>query len=95
MENENANQQSIQNLLIYNSKKLNSGMIWMLFLLFGWSYGSMGKMGTQILFYLTIGGFGLWGLVRLFTLSSSINDYNRKIALQCGLTPLQSMNVGL
>ena len=91
MENNN---KSMENLLMYNNSKLDSGKIWILFLFFGWSYGSMGQMGKQIFFYLTFGGFGLWTLIRLFTLNSSIKNHNRSIALRCGLTPAQLMGVG-
>lgn len=89
------NNKSMENLLMYNNSKLNSGKIWILFLFFGWSYGSMDKIGLQILFYLTFGGFGLWTLIRLFTLNSSIKDYNRSIALKCNLTSAQFIGLGL
>ena len=72
-------------LLAYESRKANSTTIWLLFLFLGWSYGSLDKIGLQILFYITIGGLGLWALVRLFTLSGDIKSYNRRIAGQVGL----------
>ena len=81
--------------MIYNDRKANSSTIWVLFLFLGWSYGSLDKIGTQILFYLTLGGFGLWALIRLFTLSGAIKDYNRKIAGQVGLTSEQMISMGL
>ena len=64
----------------YTQRKLNPTIIWLLFLLLGWSYGSMGSLIKQIFYYLTLGGFGLWTLYRLFTLQSAIRKYNRKIA---------------
>lgn len=70
---------------IYNSRKLDSLKIWLLFLFLGWSYGSMGSMGKQILYYLTLGGLGLWALYRLFTLNGSIKKYNRNVALEVGI----------
>ena len=72
-------------LLAYEARKVNPTTVWLLFLFLGWSYGSLGKIGVQILYYLTLGGFGLWTLIRLFTLSGSIESYNRKIAGQLGL----------
>jgi hypothetical protein len=72
-------------LLAYESRKANTGTIWILFLFLGWSYGSLDKIGLQILFYITFGGIGIWAFIRLFTLSGSIKDYNRKIAGQAGL----------
>tara|TARA_B100001109_G_C18458110_1_gene287657 strand:+ start:60 stop:320 length:261 start_codon:yes stop_codon:yes gene_type:complete len=64
----------------YTHRKLNPTTVWLLFLLLGWSYGSMGSLIKQIFYYLTLGGFGLWTLYRLFTLQSAIRKYNRKIA---------------
>lgn len=84
-----------QNLMIYNSRKKDSTTIWLLFLFLGWSYGSLGKIGLQILFYLTLGGLGIWTLVRLFTLNGAIKDYNRNIALEVGLSADDILRLGL
>ncbi len=75
-----------EKLFFYNERKANSSSIWILFLFLGWSYGSLDKMGLQILFYLTFGGFGIWAFIRLFTLNSSIKKHNRLIAKKVGLT---------
>lgn len=83
------------NFEAYNAQKLNGQTIWITFLLAGWSYGSMGQVGKQILFYLTFGGFGLWTLYRLFTLSDDIKSYNKGIALTCGLTNEDLLKLGL
>lgn len=72
-------------LLAYESRKANPTTVWLLFLFLGWSYGSFDKIGIQILYYITLGGFGIWALIRLFTLSGSIKSYNRRIAGQVGL----------
>jgi hypothetical protein len=72
-------------LLAYESRKANTTTVWLLFLFLGWSYGSLDKIGLQILYYITFGGFGLWALIRLFTLSGAIKTYNRRIAGQVGL----------
>ena len=82
-------------LLIYQNRKANSTTIWLLFLFLGWSYGSLGKVGLQILYYLTLGGVGIWVLVRLFTLNSSIKEYNRSIATEIGLTQEEKASLGL
>jgi len=66
-------------MLMYQEEKVDSGKIWLLFLLFGWSYGSMNQMGKQIFYYLTLGGCGLWALYRLFTLNGKIKDYNVRL----------------
>ncbi|MFD0932523.1 TM2 domain-containing protein [Psychroflexus salinarum] len=82
-------------LMLYETRKAKSGTIWLLFLFLGWSYGSLDKIGTQILYYITIGGFGVWTLVRLFTLSGAIKEYNRKIAAQIGLDNQEMSTLGL
>jgi len=84
-----------QNLMIYNSRKKDSTTIWLLFLLLGWSYGSLGKMGLQILYYITFGGLGFWALIRLFTLNGAIKDYNRKVAIEVGLNADDILKLGL
>ena len=88
-------EESVENLMIYESNKLNSTVIWLLYLFLGWSYGSMDKIGTQILFYVTFGGFGLWALIRLFTLSGDIKDYNRKKGILANLSNKQMIAMGL
>jgi len=84
-----------ENLMIYESSKLNSTVTWLLYLFFGWSYGSMGKVGMQILFYVTFGGFGIWALIRLFTLNGAIKEYNRKKAILANLSNKQMVAMGL
>ena len=79
---------------IYLSQKANPSTVWLLFLFFGWSYGSLGKIGTQILYYITLGGFGLWMLVRLFTLQGAIKKHNRDLALRIGLTEAEIKALG-
>lgn len=82
-------------LMIYNSRKLDSTTMWLLFLFLGWSYGSMGQMGLQIIYYLTAGGCGVWTLVRLFTLNKAIKEYNKQVAMEVGLSADEIMRLGL
>lgn len=80
---------------LYNSRKLDATKMWILFLFLGWSYGSMGSMGKQILYYITVGGLGIWALYCLFTLNGKIKKYNRDIALEVGLEATDLMKLGL
>lgn len=82
-------------LLVYENRKANSSAIWLLFIFLGWSYGSMDKIGLQILFYITFGGLGIWMIIRLFTLNGAIKSYNRNIASQVGLDAqeMQALNL--
>jgi hypothetical protein len=82
-------------LLIYNQRSISTTTTWLLFLFLGWSYGSMGQVGKQILFYLTLGGFGIWTLVRLFNLNGAIKDYNKKIAAEVGMDNQEMAILGL
>lgn len=69
--------------LMYEMKKAKN--VWLTFLFLGWSYGSLGQMGKQVFFYLTLGGLGLWSLYVLFTLNSKIEKYNRNLRNELGL----------
>ena len=82
-------------LLAYESRKANTGTIWLLFLFLGWSYGSLDKIGLQILYYITFGGIGIWAFIRLFTLSGAIKDYNRRIASKVGLDTQEMATLNL
>ena len=82
-------------LLLYNQRSVKKSTLWILFLLLGWSYGSMDKILMQILFYLTLGGFGIWALYRLFTLNGEINKYNKKIATEVGMDNQEMASMGL
>ena len=86
---------STQKLMIAQSQMANPTTVWLLFLFLGWSYGSLGKVGLQVLFYLTFGGLGIWAFIRLFTLSGAIKDYNRSIAMRHGLTADQMLQLGM
>ena len=80
---------------VYNERKANSTSVWLLFLFLGWSYGSLGKVGLQILFYLTLGGVGFWTLIRLFTLNGAIREHNKKIAMELGFDNSELIQLGL
>ena len=53
------------------------------------------KIALQILFYFTFGGIGIWAIIRLFTLSGAIKDYNRRIAGQVGLDTQEMATLNL
>ena len=79
----------------YQQRALNPSTMWLLFLILGWSYGSMGKMGKQILYYITFFGLLLWFFYRLFTLNGAIKKYNKQIAYDCGFTNDEVIKLGL
>ncbi len=70
---------------LYNGRKVNSTNTWLAFMLLGWSYGNFGQIGKQILYYLTLGGFGVWCFYVVFTLNKKINVDNTKVAVMLGM----------
>ena len=79
----------------YHNQKLDKTNQWLLFLFLGWSYGSINQMGKQILYYLTLGGLGLWMLYVLFTLNKKIENHNRNLAMQLELNDEEMRMVGV
>ena len=92
MENQ-MSEASIQKM--YDSKKASKTKMWLLFLFFGWSYGSFGSIGKQIMFYMTAGGFGVWAFYVLFTLNGKIKQHNTKAAVMLGMDTKQMIANGL
>ena len=84
-----------EKLSFYDQRKVSSGTIWLLFLFFGWSYGSMNQIGKQLFYYLTLGGCGLWAIYLLFTLNGKILNYNYEIAKEVGLSDEDLNMLGL
>jgi hypothetical protein len=66
---------------VEQNQLVSSITVWLIYLLLGWSDACFGKIGLQILFYMTIGGLGIWVFIRLFTISSAIESCNFKIKL--------------
>ncbi len=77
-----------EKILMANQETVNPTMVWLLFIFLGWSYGSLRKIGLQILFYLTLGGLGVWMLIRFFTLGSAIRAYNNTVYIRHGLNEM-------
>ena len=70
---------------IFNNRKVNRYVVWIMFLFFGWSYGMMNQSTKQLIYYLTLGGCGLWTLYILFTLNRKIKRHNVGIAVDLGM----------
>lgn len=85
----------MENQAIYNSAKLSKSKAWLLFLFFGFHYGLTGQIGKQIFYYLTLGGLGFWSLYLFFTLNGKVKRYNRKKALELGMSTEQMIKDGL
>lgn len=82
-------------LFAYQERRVKTSTGWILFLFLGWSYGSMDQMGKQILYYMTLGGFGIWGIYRLFTLDRSIKEFNLALAEELELSEEEKVMMGI
>ena len=58
-------------------KSVGAGYLFYFF--FGCHFGYLGKWGTQLLFWFTLYGLGIWGLIELFMVGSRVNEHNAKI----------------
>jgi hypothetical protein len=76
----------MNNFELYKESKVDKNHIWLMFLLLGWSYGSMDEMSKQVFFYLTGGGCGIWVLYRLLTLNRAIRLHNHNAGIRAGLS---------
>ena len=57
----------------------SKGTAYICWILFGVHYAYLGKWGTQFLYWITLGGFGVWAIIDLFTISGKVNRYNNAI----------------
>ena len=61
------------------SKLKSTGKAYLYFFFFGAHYVYLGKIIIQLLFWMTLGGLGIWLLFDLFTLSAKVKVYNDSI----------------
>ncbi len=65
------------NKFYLQSKVRSTGTAYLFyFFLFGTHYAYLNKWGWQLLFWFTLGGFGLWAFFDLFTMNGKVNRYN-------------------
>lgn len=64
------------------SKMKSSGIAYLCWFFLGCHYAYLGRWGTQILFWITAGGLGIWAFLDLFLIPRKVNRYNRRIADQ-------------
>lgn len=55
---------------------------YIMWFLIGAHYAYLGKWGLQILYWITLGGLGLWALVDLFRIPGMVKDHNEPIYLE-------------
>ncbi|MEP3837609.1 MAG: TM2 domain-containing protein [Algibacter sp.] len=59
-----------------------TGTAYLFFFLFGAHYIYLGQIGKQFLFWFTLGGFGIWAMIDLFTLGSKVDKVNSPILIK-------------
>lgn len=64
------------------SKVKSTGTAYLLWFFLGAHYAYLGKWGIQILYWITLGGIGIWVFIDLFTMSGKVNRHNSKIFQQ-------------
>lgn len=64
------------------SQVKSSGTAYLLWFFFGFHYAYLGKWGLQLLYWFTFGGFLIWTIIDLFTLSGKVANHNALIFQQ-------------
>ncbi len=70
-------------LIEYRRKAKNVVLAYVLHLMLPAHYIYLDKFVTQLLFWFTFGGFGIWWLVDLFRMPTLVQDRNKEIADEC------------
>lgn len=70
-------------LIEYRRKAKNVVLAYVLHLMLPAHYIYLDKFITQLLFWFTFGGFGIWWLVDLFRMPTLVQDRNKDIADEC------------
>jgi len=60
----------------------SKGLAYLLWFFFGLHYAYLGKWGIQFLFWITVGGLGVWWFIDLFTLGGKVESYNNRKGLE-------------
>lgn len=64
----------------YKKRSKSVGLAYLLWLCLGFHYIYLGKWGTQFLYWVTIGGLGVWILIDLFRIPSAVAETNKDVA---------------
>lgn len=64
------------------SKMKSTGIAYLCWFFLGCHYAYLGKWGLQILYWITLGGIGVWALIDLFHIPSKVSNQNLAISMQ-------------
>jgi len=56
----------------------STAVTYLLWFFFGLHYIYLGKIGTQFLYWITLGGLGLWAFIDLFRIPGMVESANNK-----------------
>ncbi|MGO8719305.1 MAG: TM2 domain-containing protein [Acidobacteriaceae bacterium] len=77
----------------YELRKKSGLIAYILWFFFGFHYLYLGRIGIQLIYWLTVGGFGLWMLIDLFRIPGMVERKNEDIAREL-MAQYQAMRVG-
>jgi hypothetical protein len=63
----------------YEHRKKSGLIAYLLWFFFGFHYLYLGKIGIQLIYWLTVGGFGFWAFIDLFRIPRMIERRNEDI----------------
>ena len=66
----------------YESRKKSGLIAYILWFLFGFHYIYLGRIGIQLIYWLTFGGFGIWAIIDLFRMPGMVGRKNEAILLE-------------
>lgn len=64
------------------SKMKSLGTAYLCWFFLGCHYAYLGNWGLQLLYWLTLGGLGIWAFIDLFHIPTKVNNYNLVISRQ-------------
>jgi len=65
----------------YRRKKKSTGVAYLLWFFFGLYWIYLGKIGWWFVYFLTLGGLGIWAFVNPFLIPSMVRNYNKDKAM--------------
>lgn len=77
----------------YEVRKKSGFFAYLFWFFFGFHYLYLGRIGIQLIYWLTIGGFGFWMLIDLFRIPGMVERKNEDIAREL-VAQYQAMRLG-
>jgi len=67
------------NKYVLQGKVKSTGIAYLFWFILGAHYAYLGKWGIQVLFWITLGGLGIWMIIDLFLIPGKVEAYNAYI----------------